>query len=160
MRGDRGFTLLEMIVATTIMAVAIVGLLSGLSGTTRSAARVRDYDRAVQLGRERMNELLVDLSLPHNSEVSGLFDPNQTGGLEAGWRARLTTFSLPPVIQANMTALDRLELEVWWKSGDTTRTFTLDAYRPRAVTAADVGGTPGFQGGGTAGQSTAPGAQK
>jgi general secretion pathway protein I len=156
----RGFTLLEMIVATTIMAVAIVGLLSGLSGTTRNAARLRDYDRAVQLGRERMNELLLDLTLPHNSVVSGVFDPNLTGGVESGWRARLTTFSLPPVIRVNETALDRLELEVWWKSGELTRTFTFDAYRPRVITNNDVGGNPGFQGAGQAGTTSAPGVAK
>ncbi len=38
-----------MIVATTIMAIAIVGLLAGISGATRNAARLRDYDRAVEL---------------------------------------------------------------------------------------------------------------
>ena len=49
-----------MMVATIIMAIAIVGLLSGISGATRNAARLRDYDRAVQLARLRMNDLLVD----------------------------------------------------------------------------------------------------
>jgi type II secretion system protein I len=145
MRHDGGFTLLEMIVATTIMAVAIVGLVSGLSTTTHNAARLRDYDRAVQLGRERMNELMLDLTLPHNTVVSGVFDPNQTGGLEAGWKARLTTFEMPPVIRVNEASLDRLELEVWWKSGVTTRNFTLDAYRPRAITQDDVALNPGVQ---------------
>jgi general secretion pathway protein I len=141
----RGFTLLEMLVATTIMAVAIVGLLTGLSTTTRNAARLRDYDRAVQLGRERMNELICDTTLPHNSALSGSFDPNQTGGLEAGWRARLTTFEMPPAVRPNDTALDRLELEIWWKSGEATRTFTLDGYRSRVITMNDVSAAPGIQ---------------
>ena len=44
-RANRGFTLLEMIVATTIMGVAVTGLLAGLSGATRNAARLRDYER-------------------------------------------------------------------------------------------------------------------
>jgi general secretion pathway protein I len=143
MRRDRGFTLLEMIVATTIMAVAIVGLISGLSTTTHNAARLRDYDRAVQLGRERMNELMADLTLPHNSQLSGVFDPNHTGGLESGWKARLTTFEMPPSMRADQAALDRLELEVWWKSGQTTRSFTLDAYRHRPTTADDFAAQPG-----------------
>ena len=134
----RGFTLLEMIVASAIMAVAIVGLLSGLAGSTHNAARLRDYDRAVQLGRERMNELMLDLTLPRNGAVSGDFDPAQTGGLEAGWRARLTAFEYPPVVQLGDAVLDRLELEVWWKSGQSIRTFTLEAYRPRAATAEDI----------------------
>jgi type II secretory pathway pseudopilin PulG len=131
--GERGITLLEMIVATTILAVAVVGLMAGLSGTTRNAARLQDYDRAVQLGRTRMNELFLDTRLPRDTTMSGIFDSSQTGGLEAGWRARLTQFELPPVISPGESALDRLELEVWWKSGATTRTYTLDAYRPRPL---------------------------
>jgi general secretion pathway protein I len=145
MRRDRGFTLLEMIVATTIMAVAIVGLISGLSTTTHNAARLRDYDRAVQLGRERMNELILDLTLPHNTMVSGVFDPNQTGGMESGWKARLTTFEMPPSIRPGEAAIDRLEVEVWWKSGPTLRSFSLDAYRPKAITPDDVALSPGIQ---------------
>jgi len=150
MKRAQGFTLLEMIVATTIMAVAIVGLISGLSTTTHNAARLRDYDRAVQLGRERMNELMLDLTLPHNTQIAGIFDPNQTGGIESGWKARLTTFEMPPAIRVNEAALDRLELEIWWKSGPTTRTFTLDAYRPRAITQDDAALPTGIQGGAAA----------
>jgi len=145
MKPAQGFTLLEMIVATTIMAVAIVGLITGLSTTTHNAARLRDYDRAVQLGRERMNELMLDQTLPHNTVINGVFDPNQTGGLESGWKVRLTTFEMPPAIRVNEAALDRLELEVWWKSGLTTRSFTLDAYRPRAISQDDAALTPGLQ---------------
>jgi len=133
-----GFTLLEMVVATTIMGVAVVSLLSTLSTATRNAARLQDYDRAVQLGRVRMNELILDRTLPHNTIVSGEFDPSQTGGLEAGWRSRLTLFEKPPHAVAGDTAIDRLELEVWWASGDRRRTFTLDAYRPRILKPADL----------------------
>ncbi|HUB32646.1 MAG TPA: type II secretion system protein [Bryobacteraceae bacterium] len=134
---QRGFTLLEMIVATTIMAVAIVGLLAGLAGTTHNAARLQDYDRAVELGRERMNELIMDLRLPHDTPITGTFGPAETVGLDAGWRARLTTFEYPPVLQAGESVLDRLELEIWWKSAGAIRTYTLEAYRPRASTPED-----------------------
>ena len=82
-RRSRGFTLLEMIVATTIMAVAVVGLLAGLASSTRNAARLLDYDRAVQLARLRMNDLLLDQRFPLNMPVEGRFDPAVTSG---GWR--------------------------------------------------------------------------
>jgi general secretion pathway protein I len=134
----RGFTLLEMLVATTIMAVAVVGLLAAISGAERNAARLREYDRAVQLARLQMNELLLDRLLPPGAQTEGTFDPSLTGGLESGWRARLSTFEMPPAPSPGQFALERVELEVWWKSGAQQRTFTLDSYRRRVLRPADI----------------------
>ena len=50
---QRGFTLLEVLVATTIMAVAIVGLVSMLSSTIRNAARLTDYITTLEPLRAR-----------------------------------------------------------------------------------------------------------
>jgi hypothetical protein len=125
-------------VATVIMAVAIVGLLAGITGALRNAARLTDYDRAVQLARLEMNELLVSPSLPRDTVFEGTFDPQQTGGRPAGWRARLENFEMPPFPAPGKTALDRLELQIWWSSGPQRRTFTLDACRPRILKPEDI----------------------
>jgi general secretion pathway protein I len=128
-RRSRGFTLLEMIVASTIMGIAVVGLMSGLATSTRNAARLLDYDRAVQLGRLRMNELLLDQRIPLNTELNGRFDPSQAAGGEAGWRARVTTAEMPPAPAPGQTSIQRVELQVWWMNGDRERNFTLEGYR-------------------------------
>jgi hypothetical protein len=127
-----------MIVASTIMAIALVGLLASIRGSTYNAAKLQDYDRAAQLGRARMDELMLDLNLPHDVQLTGSFDTQQTGGFQAGWRAKLSKFEMPPVAVVGQTALDRLELEVFWQSGTVTRTFTLEAYRPRVITPDDI----------------------
>jgi general secretion pathway protein I len=139
MKSERGLTLLEMIVATTILAIAVVGLMSGLAATTRNAARLQDYDRAVQLVRFRMNEILLDRRFPRNALVQGVFDPSQSGGVEAGWRARVTQFQAPPQIVLGAPATDRVELEIWWRSGQNIRTYTLDGYKPHPLTNEDLG---------------------
>ena len=136
MTGRRGFTLLEMMVATTIMGVAVVGLLSEISSSVHNAARLRDYDRIAQLAREQMNELLANYQLPRNFEIDNQFDPNITGGLDAGWRAKLTTAEKPMAPDGEM-ALDRIQLEVWWNSGGHRRTFPLEAFRRRPVVPQD-----------------------
>jgi general secretion pathway protein I len=128
----RGFTLLEMIVATTLMGIAIVGLLVGISGAALNAARLRDYDRAVQLARLRMNELLLDRTMPRDTVISGPFGP------DAGWQARLSIFEMPPAPAPGQLALDRIELQVWWTSGEKRRTFSLDAFRQRVLRAEDI----------------------
>jgi general secretion pathway protein I len=137
-KNSRGFTLLEMIVATLIMAIAVVGLLNGISGATRNASRVRDYNRVVQLARLRMNDLLLDPSLPVNGTLGDRFNPAITGGLEAGWQARAFNFEMPPTPTPGQAVLDRIELQVWWMSGADRRTFTLEAFRERILKPDDI----------------------
>jgi general secretion pathway protein I len=134
--GRRGFTLLEMMVATTIMGVAVVGLLSEISSSVHNATRLRDYDRVAQLARERMNELLADYNMPREVELSGQFDPAITGGLEAGWRSQLSTFEKPSSMVGQL-ALDRIRLEVWWNASGHRRTIELESFRKRWTTPHD-----------------------
>ncbi|MFY9724146.1 MAG: type II secretion system protein [Bryobacteraceae bacterium] len=129
MRRQRGFTLLEMIVATVIMATAVVGLLASISGAARNAARLRDYDRVVQLGRLQMNDILADPGAP----LSGTFDAELTGGIQAGWDAQIEPFEEPPAPAPGALALDHVRLEIWWMAGDRRRTFTLEALRRRVL---------------------------
>ncbi|HEX3743736.1 MAG TPA: prepilin-type N-terminal cleavage/methylation domain-containing protein [Bryobacteraceae bacterium] len=138
MTGKRGFTLLEMLVASTIMAVAIVGLLSAIGGATRNAARLRDYDRAAQLARLRMNDLLADETLRSGAEASGTFEAALTGGLPIQWQARMSTVEMPPSVATGQPCLQRIELQIWWMAGDRKKTFTLDSYRTHILTQADL----------------------
>ena len=136
MRAERGFTLLEMIVATTIMGIAVAGLMSGISSSTRNAARLRDYDRVVQLARLRMNTLLADPSSPRE----GIFDPEITGGLACGWTAQVgVAESAAGNPQPGDWVLDRVQLEIWWMSGAARRTFSLESYRRRKLRPGDSG---------------------
>jgi general secretion pathway protein I len=126
---ERGFTLLEMLVATLIMGVAVAGLLSNINTSLRSADRLAGSDRAVLLARQKMDELLLDWHAPQGATVEGEFDKAATGGVEAGWRARLGAFEVPPNPSPRMPILERIEVEVWWKAGSRTRTFMLEGFR-------------------------------
>ena len=137
MKRNRGFTLLEVMVATTIMAIAVVGLLSSLSASLRNAARLTDYDRSALLARRRMDELLLDRRLPRFATVEGNWDLSATG-VEGGWRARITPFDAPPGAGAGVAVLDRVELEVWWTKGGFRRSFTLDGFRRGILRPEDV----------------------
>ncbi len=118
-----------MIVATLIMAIAVVGLLGAISGAARNAARLRDYDRVVQLGRLRMNDILADPGAP----LSGRFDPDLTGGMDAGWSAQVASFEEPPTPGPGAVALDHVRLEIWWMASTQRRTFTIEGLRRRVT---------------------------
>ena len=125
----RGFTLLEMLVASAIMGIAVTALLASLSASLHNAARLTEYDRAALLAREKMDELLLDTHLPKLAVVQGVFDRSLAGDTDAGWSARLTPFEVPPGAPPGSDILERLELQVWWGAEGHRRTLVLDAYR-------------------------------
>jgi general secretion pathway protein I len=119
--GQKGFTLLEVLVATVVMAVAVTGLLAALSTSMRNAARLTDYDRAALSARVKMDELLTTTQLPRGTVLEG---PWEYGG----WRARVTPFESLPNSGPGSLVLDRIELELWWMSGDVRRHLNLEAF--------------------------------
>jgi prepilin-type N-terminal cleavage/methylation domain-containing protein len=121
---NAGFTLLEVLVATLIMGIAVAGALNGISTAARNASRLTQYDRATLLARQKIDELLVDTS--QVGVKDGFFNPAQTGGANIGWHATVAAFEGGP---GGPGVVDRVELEIWWMDGATRRVFALEGYR-------------------------------
>ena len=134
---ERGFTLLEVLVATVIMAAAVVALLSNLSTSLNNASRLTSYDRAVIVARNTMNELLTRQDLPKMTVMEGTWD-RAAVGVEGGWRARLMPFERTPGAGPGAWGLDRLELEVWWMNGSQRQSLELEAFRSTVLRPDDL----------------------
>ncbi len=128
-----GFTLLEVLVASVIMAVAITGLLSNLTLSLRTAARLTEYDRAALLARHKMDEMLLLPPGPAQQVVEGRFDMTQSGGVDAGWKARSGIYEAPPGAGPGIEILERVELQIWWNQGGKLRTYPLEGFRKRLM---------------------------
>lgn len=124
-----GFTLLEVMVATLIMGIAVTGLLSALSAAARNASNLTGYDRMTLLAKSKMDELLVEQKLPRNTPLGGTFDPALAGGVTAGWNATVTPFEKPVGAGVGQWVVDRIALEIWWMDGPTRRAFSLEGFR-------------------------------
>jgi type II secretion system protein I len=133
-KAEQGFTLLEVLVATVIMGIAVAGLIAGLSQSAKNASRLTDYDRAAMLARGRMNELLLDANLPFQGNIEGPFTGDQSGGIPSGWRATLQPFDAPPKAGPGTVILQRIALEVWWTplSGGR-RSIQLEGFRQALI---------------------------
>lgn len=128
MNKRAGFSLLEVLVATVIMGIAVSGLIVGLSQSVKNAARLAEYDRAAMLARTKMNELLLDPALPFDGAVEGEFDRNH------GWRAVLKPFEAPPAAGPGTTILQQVSLEIWWQpESGTRRRMQLAGYRKTLI---------------------------
>jgi general secretion pathway protein I len=131
-KHQRGFTLLEVLVATVIMGIAVAGVLNGLAAASRNASHLTDYDRATLLARSKMDELLVDHRIPRKIPIEGAFPD---GG---GWRATILPFETAAGAGPGNWVVDRVELEVWWLNGSTRRSFTLEGYRRSLLQSGDL----------------------
>jgi prepilin-type N-terminal cleavage/methylation domain-containing protein len=127
--GQRGFTLLEALVATMIMGVAVAGILDALAASSRNVIRLTQADRAVVLARSKMDELLVNDGLPRKTFLEGQFPVALAGTMNAGWRARVTAIESAPEATDRNWVVDRIELEIWWMDGATRHSFSLEGYR-------------------------------
>jgi general secretion pathway protein I len=135
---ERGFTLLEVLVATLIMAIAVAGLMAAISTSLRNGARLTDHDRAALLGRQKMDELLIASGLEKGVPFEGTWGPEVTGGLDMGWRARLTPFEVAKGAGVGAAFLERVELEIWWMNGSQRRSFRLEGFHRAVLTKADL----------------------
>ena len=140
-RGPQsGYTLLEVLVATTIMAVAVTALVSNLTGSLRNLSRLTEQDRASLLAKRKLEEILVqpaELFLRF-TPVEGTFEqPIPSDGGKSGWRLVIIPTELPDPVGPGSVVLDRLELEAWWMSGSKRRTYSIVTYRRGFLTEAD-----------------------
>lgn len=125
----RGFTLLEMLVATAIMAVAVVSVMAGLQQSSKNASRLTQNDRATILARHVMDDVLANHTIVRGAPLQGVFAPQESGGVEAGWQARVMVFEALEGAGPGFPVVDRAEVTVWWMDGAVRRSFSLEGYR-------------------------------
>ena len=128
-RSQRGFTLLEVLVATLILAVAVSALLSNLSQSTANLFRANDIDLLTYMAKRKMDEIIVAPNLPRGVAVTGVFDSKTGAKPLGGWSALVVPFGIPS--QNGMERLEKVRLECWLFSGSKRRNLVLESYRAR-----------------------------
>jgi prepilin-type N-terminal cleavage/methylation domain-containing protein len=123
MRSQRGFTLLEALVAVMILGGAVAAISGVLSTSLRNIARAEDYERVTLLARAQMNELLA---LPPWK------DGNTWSGQWAGdyhWKAQAQAVPTARGAQESARVLVRMTLVGVWKTTRGEKTYTLETAR-------------------------------
>jgi prepilin-type N-terminal cleavage/methylation domain-containing protein len=67
-KGSRGFTLVEVLVATSVAAIGIVTVLELFSGSTRLAGATVDQTQALAIARSVMDQALWHVDLDEGTE--------------------------------------------------------------------------------------------
>ena len=121
----RGFTLLEVLVASTIMAIAVGTIFAALSTSLRTASRVTERDQAALQAQRILNDLLANTTLPRGQQLQVQLNAAQYG-MEADWRALVSPMESGP----GGWVVDRVALELIWRGGGgKPGSIQLDGYR-------------------------------
>ena len=110
---DRGFTLIETLIATMILAVGIVTVLQLFSGGLRSVEASEKYTRAIFHAREKMDQFLMEDTLTEGI-LEGEFDDGYR------WRAQIYEIAEEGKPNLSVNRVD-LRLVVEWTEGLKTK---------------------------------------
>ena len=160
------FTLLELIVAIAIMAIALFGVMQVVTQGINSSISSRDRARAVELAELKLTELRLDPAL-EPGVTDGDFGDEQPGW---SWSSE--------VMETELEGLLRLRITVSWQHGGQDRSVEVETcFAPDALidptaelgaaeTTADAtgtepdsgagGGAGGLPGGGAGGGAALP----
>ena len=125
--SQKGFTLLEVLVATIILAVAVSALMANLSTSTANLFKVNDIDRLTFLSKRKMDELLSIQNIRRMVIHEGVLEADAKDKPIAGFKAQILPFG--PVSQSSNERLERVRLETWLQSGSRRRTLLLESFR-------------------------------
>jgi len=132
-RPLRGFTLIEVLVAMTILAMAFSVLFSLSSRSLDGMRRARDVERRVEFARTKLSELRL---IPVQA------GDRAAGTLEDGtrWTVEVAPF-IRPVTETsrnNANSVVRLRLSLEWQGRYEPQKWTVDSYRFMAPASAGL----------------------
>ena len=125
--SQKGFTLLEVLVATIILAVAVSALMANLSTSTANLFRVNDMDRLTFLSKRKMDELIAVQNIQKMVILEGVLEADAKDKPIAGFKAQI--LPIGPISQSSSERLERVRLETWLQSGSRRRTRLLESLR-------------------------------
>jgi len=120
-RGNGGFTLLEVIVAMALFAAGIVAISRLFTGSLQLCAGARDASAGAIYARQRMEEALL-APVPAEGVEQGDFGE--------GYRWKLETSLVPPEEEKPYDEI-RMRVTVRWEDGGDERVVDLSATRWR-----------------------------
>jgi general secretion pathway protein I len=121
-----GFTLLEVLVAVAIVAIALVTFMGLHLRSLDATIRAQDLTTAVLLAQGKIATMG---EFPETGEEQGKFEGPELERFQ--WATAVTERTLDALDGALTVTVRRLEVMVFWADGQQTRQYTLEAYGVR-----------------------------
>jgi general secretion pathway protein I len=118
-----GFTLLEVLVAVAIVAIALIAFMGLHLSSLDATIRAQDLTTAVLLAQGKMATMG---EFPETGEEQGKFEGPELERFQ--WSTAVTEHTLDALAGGQTVKVRRLEVTVYWIDGQQTRHYTLEAY--------------------------------
>jgi len=122
--GAPGFTLLEVLVAVAIVAIALVTFMGLHLHSLDDTIRAQDLTTAVLLAQAKM--ATMEESPPEAGEATGKFEGPELERFQ--WVTAVTEHTLDALGGSKPVTVRHLEVTVRWVDGQQLRHYTLEGY--------------------------------
>lgn len=129
-RAERGFTLVEVMVALAIVALAVPALLFTLDQQVDGTAYLRDRSLAQVVAANRLSELRLAARSGRRLEQGGASGAEEMAGRDWYWRVSSEDTEVPDFYRVSITVRDD-------EAEDDTPLYTLVAYLSGAISLDD-----------------------
>lgn len=121
MTGERGFTLVEALVAFAILATMLVALYGAVGTSLNGLARSARYEEAILIAEGRLAELTAARSLPQTLE--GAID-----GTAYGWRIEAIAPAKLEFLESSLSPMrpQKIKLTIAWTEHGVTRDISIE----------------------------------
>lgn len=144
---ERGFTLLEVLVAMALAGIGIAIAFAGISGATRLARKSHEHEIATRLAAAKLEEVLASPSFDLAPDPR----TDRYAGVDYGYKIEVKPVEfrdIAPLEPARLPiVLDEVSIDVYWGPDGAQQRYRLVTYRvaPRnapAAPAAAMGTAP------------------
>jgi len=123
---NKGFTLIEVVVALAILGVGLIVIIELFSGGLRLGKTSEEYTKAVEYARMKMEEIAVQRSVEEGIEEGGFDDVFH-------WRVGAKKMDILPIEKSSdfkpPVDLYQIQVNITWKSGSKERSVGIESYK-------------------------------
>lgn len=121
--SNNGFTLIEILVAISILAISLVVIFQLFSGGLKSSRLSEEYTRAIFHAREKMEEILIPKELSEG-ELQGEFEDSFR------WKSEIVRIEDPEEDDKELPfTMFNIKVDVMWGEGDKERRFEISTMK-------------------------------
>jgi len=124
---NKGFTLIEVVVALAILGVGLMALIELFSGGLRLARASMEYTKAVNYARTKMEEITMKPTVQEGTEEGESDDKAfrwQVGVKKVDLLSIDKSMDYKPPVE-----LFQVKIDVFWKSGSKERSASLESLK-------------------------------